>query len=107
MCSSAAMSPLNLSEVHRQFYDMLSITFAHLGIYPPTLLSPHSFAHSSSYLLIYVYITAIATHCLLCARIKVRGSEGHCSSGAVLHSSSGVLVHPCSRRLWKADIVYR
>ena len=25
MCSSAAMSPLNLSEVHRQLYDVLSI----------------------------------------------------------------------------------
>lgn len=78
MCSSAAMSPLNLSEVYRQFYDVLSIIFAHRGVYPPTSLTPHSFAHGSSYLLIYAHVAVIATDCLLCAGTAIGGSRGGC-----------------------------
>ena len=41
MCSSAAMSRLNLSEVYRQLYDVLSIIIhTHRGIYPPTSPPP-------------------------------------------------------------------
>lgn len=98
MCSSAAMSPLNSSEVYRQLYDVLwSTIFIHPGTYPSlTSLSPHSFAHSTFYILMYG-CRSNSDRLSYMSEDQFGRNKGDCSSGAMSHSSNGVSrIYPAS-----------